>query len=263
MYRWKAQLEDFKERAEELTENFASFNMPIPPRFDGLAMIEVEITMCSSSWGFLRDYLNELNELEKQDWINFRNNMHSLHHFVSTWTSKIKENLHGGHGDTIMLHISSQLDHIKAAIPTLKYSHGKDFKDEHWSSLLQGKLGLGKDVRLESLTLGHFLMALDKVAEPSLLSFVKELQAQAQGEILVREALQELAVWSQTAELTLVHHEEQGRQTMLIKEWRELFLELGDKQSLLASLKESQFYRAFEDLGGHFNLEPSHTSVPS
>ena len=28
-----------------------------------------------------------------------------------------------------------------------------------------------------------------------------------------------------------------------------MFLELGDKQSLLASLKESQFFKAFEDQG--------------
>ena len=82
-----------------------------------------------------------------------------------------------------------------------------------------------------------------------MLAFVKQLQVQAQGEVLIREALQELAMWSQTANLSLVDHEEQGRHTKLIKNWKNLFVDLGDKQSLLASLKESQFYRAFEDVG--------------
>ena len=36
---------------------------------------------------------------------------------------------------------------------------------------------------------------------------------------------------------------------MLIKDWKDQFLDLGDKQSLLASLRESPFYRAFEDVG--------------
>ena len=56
-------------------------------------------------------------------------------------------------------------------------------------------------------------------------------------------------VWSSTATLTLVSHEEMGRSTMLIKDWKDQFLDLGDKQSLLASLRESPFYRAFEDVG--------------
>lgn len=55
--------------------------------------------------------------------------------------------------------------------------------------------------------------------------------------------------WSQTAELKLVDHEENGRRTALIRDWGDVFLELGDKQSLLASLKESQFFKAFEDQG--------------
>lgn len=112
-------------------------------------------------------------------------------------------------------------------------------------------------MRLENLTVGHFVSALEKLAEPALLPFIKQLQAQAQGEVLIREALQELAVWAQTAELFLVDHEDQGRKTSLIKEWKELFLELGDKQSLLASLKESQFYRPFEDVGASYELKLS------
>ena len=61
--------------------------------------------------------------------------------------------------------------------------------------------------------------------------------------------MQELIAWSQTAELKLLEHEEAGRKTMLIKDWKELLLDLGDKQSLLASLKESQFFKAFADQG--------------
>ena len=79
---------------------------------------------------------------------------------------------------------------IKAAATTLKYCHGKDFKDEHWSALLQGGLVSGRKLGWV-MTVGHFVAALDKVLEPALLVFVKELQAQAQGEVLVRDALQD------------------------------------------------------------------------
>lgn len=77
-------------------------------------------------------------------------------------------------------------------------------------------------------------------------------QARAQGEVTIREAMQELVAWSQTAELKLTERVEGGRRTMLIRDWKELMLELGDKQSLLASLKESQFFKAFADQGATY-----------
>lgn len=51
------------------------------------------------------------------------------------------------------------------------------------SLLLQGKLGLDRGVRLENLMVSHFLSALDRLADPALLQFVKHLQSRAQGEV--------------------------------------------------------------------------------
>lgn len=68
--------------------------------------------------------------------------------------------------------------------------------------------------------------------------------------------MQELVAWSQTAELKLTERAEGGsRRTMLIRDWKELVLELGDKQSLLASLKESQFFKAFADQGATYEAK--------
>ena len=158
---WRAQLEDFKERAAELGENFASFHMPVPPRFDGLAVVEVEIEATAGSWRMLRDYLRELGELEAMDWIGFRSDIFALQDLAARWGERLKERYAAGGGghDAVLAHLGGALDAIKAAAPALKYCHGKDFKEEHWSALLQGKLGLGKDVRLETLTVGHFTSA--------------------------------------------------------------------------------------------------------
>lgn len=49
--------------------------------------------------------------------------------------------------------------------------------------LLQGKLGMDRSVRLENLMVSHFLSAMDRLADPSLLQFVKHLQSRAQGEV--------------------------------------------------------------------------------
>ena len=95
----------------------------------------------------------------------------------------------------------------------------------------------------------HFMAKLDILMEPATLTFIKNLQARALGEVQIREALQELKAWERSAEVKLLTPEESGRRIPLVKDWKDLFLEMGDKQSLLGSLKESQFFKAFADQG--------------
>ena len=72
---------------------------------------------------------------------------------------------------------------------------------------------------------------------------------------VIREALLELRAWRETAQLTLFEHEESGRVTFLITEWKEVFLELGDNMSLLQSLKESQYFKPFAAEAGQYEAE--------
>ena len=76
---------------------------------------------------------------------------------------------------------------------------------------------------------------------------LKDLHARAQGEVVLREALQELRVWAQETEFTLVEHECDGGRpgTHLIKEWKDTLTQVGDNQALLQSLKESPYFAAF------------------
>lgn len=76
---------------------------------------------------------------------------------------------------------------------------------------------------------------------------LKELQARAQGEITLREAILELKNWCDTADFELTEYNSNSRSTPLIKEWKELMNQVSDKQSLLGSLKESKFANRFQD----------------
>jgi dynein heavy chain 2 len=165
------------------------------------------------------------------------------------WVETLKVSFAKGSYDSVAEHIISTVEKIKKCIPALKYCQGEPFKEDHWTELLQGRLQLAKEVKRENVKVEHFLSRLDILMEPSTLSFVKNLQARAMGEVQIREALLELRGWERSAEIKLLTQEESGRRVPLIKEWKDLFLEMGDKQSLLASLKESQFFKAFEDQG--------------
>ena len=97
-------------------------------------------------------------------------------------------------------------------------------------------------VTVESLTLGHFLDKADVLKQNE--AALKNLAAQARGEVTIREALQEINVWGAETEFSLTEH---AGGTPLIKDWKDIMTGVGDNQSLLLSLKESQYFKNFAD----------------
>ena len=245
---WKKQFSDLEISATTLTENCLTFGLA-KPRFDGLETLVGDLKNTNRSWDMLKTYYDELHVISEQDWLTFSVNVYVLQDFATKWSDALKAAYTKGSYDSVADHISSTVEKIKKSIPSLKYCQGEPFKEDHWTELLQGKLQLTKEVKRDNVKVEHFLSRLDILVEPATLSFVKNLQARAMGEVQIREALQELRGWERSAEIKLLTQEESGRRVPLIKDWKDLFLEMGDKQSLLASLKESQFFKAFADQG--------------
>lgn len=242
---WKKQITSLMDRSVTLTESCNSFDLP-KPRFDGLDGLMDDLTETNRSWDLLKDYLHELKAISDQDWIGFSANVYELQDFALKWYDKLKTAVAS---DSTADYILTSVDKMKKCIPTLKYCNGETFGDDHWTELLQVKLQLPKTVNKRVVKVEHFLSRLDILNEPSTLSFVKNLQARALGEVQIRTSIEELSMWEKTAEMMILTTEESGRKIPLIKEWKDLFLTMGDKQSLLSSLKESQFYGAFAMIG--------------
>ena len=57
----------------------------------------------------------------------------------------------------------------------------------------------------------------------------------------------QVKTWSEEASFSLAWHEENGRRTALIKDWKDMTTSVSDMQSLLGSLKDSPFFGAFAD----------------
>ena len=68
----------------------------------------------------------------------------------------------------------------------------------------------------------------------------------AQGEVSIRDAIHEISVWCLTAEFSLVTHTSNGRETPLIKEWKDVITKISDHQSLIIAVKESAYSAGFQ-----------------
>ena len=250
---WKSQFSAIQERANKLTESCSSFGI-IKPRFDGLDALVDDLTETNKSWDLLKEYLSELSTIAEQDWIGFSANVYELQDFAMKWHERLKT---ASASDSSADYILSSVDKMKKCVPALKYCNGDTFGDDHWTELLQVKLQLPLSVNKRVVKVEHFLSRLDILIEPSTLTFVKALQSRAMGEVQIKQSIDELSMWEKTADLCVLTTEESGRRIPLIKEWKDLFMVMGDKQSLLSSLKESQFYGAFAVVGEALEVKMS------
>lgn len=74
------------------------------------------------------------------------------------------------------------------------------------------------------------------------------MNCRAQGEVTIREALRELELWGVGAVFTLTDYEDsQGKTIRLIKDWKDIVNQVGDHRCLLQSVKDSPYYKGFED----------------
>ncbi|RHY58768.1 hypothetical protein DYB34_000770 [Aphanomyces astaci] len=249
MVEWREQFNEIVHRSTTLVDNCTTFQMTLP-QFDGVPALESDIARVELNWSMYKEYNAEVEVIAQQDWITFREKIFDLADVATKWSDKLKPLDHTGVVDRILDHCG----HIKRAMPTLKMCRGDPFKEEHWTQLFH-KLGVAKGVSLVQLTVGHFLQCLDVLEAQATLQFVKVLHARAQGEVTIRDALQELRAWTQTAELALLLHEQDGKTCCIIKDWKDITLQLGDNQSLLASLKESQFFKPFADQASQYETK--------
>ncbi|CEM16453.1 unnamed protein product [Vitrella brassicaformis CCMP3155] len=110
-------------------------------------------------------------------------------------------------------------------------------KERHWKILLQ-KLRL--TVHYPDLTLGHLWDADLPKNEAS----IKEILAQAQGEMALEEFLRQVKeIWG-SYELDLVVYQNKCR---LIRAWDELFAQIDEHLSSLTSMKLSPYFKVFEE----------------
>lgn len=141
-------------------------------------------------------------------------------------------------------YLGHTIDDLQAIWPGLKLMIGEAFQREHWSHLMH-VLGIS-GVSTSELTFGHILANPKVILQK--LPQLRELSARAQGEVTIREAIEELDTWCTTSEFELTEYKDvKSNRVPLIKEWSDMMSKVGDNQALLQSIKDSKFYSRFKD----------------
>jgi len=249
---WADQLTSVMKLTQAVAQDAESFAMVVP-QFQALEDVRVEIEAQQESWSLYGDYAAEMEAMAREKWLEFRSHIFSFEDALNAWTKKLK----GRARDQVSDYLSNEIKDYRAIWPLLRKVTGEMFEKEHWLVLFN-KLKLPANLPLHQLTLQHFLDHRSALFAQQ--REIDQLAARAQGEVTIREAVQELRAWADQAEFALLEHQctssaannHTSAVTHLIKDWKQLFTKLSDQQSLVASLKESPYFGPFADTAMQF-----------
>ncbi|EMP37963.1 Cytoplasmic dynein 2 heavy chain 1 [Chelonia mydas] len=237
----KIEFDELEATKKKLIEDCHHFELE-EPDFSLAKAVCRDIESCAEVWALYEEFHQGFQEKAKEDWITFRSKTYLFEEFLLNWHDKLRKM----EEHTVMtVKLQREVDKYKMTLPVLKYVRGEHLSPDHWLDLFR-LLGLPRGTSLENLLFGDLLKVADVIVEKA--AALKDLNSRAQGEVTIREALRELELWGVGAVFTLTDYEDsQSRTIKLIKDWKDIVNQVGDNRCLLQSLKDSPYYKGFED----------------
>ncbi|XP_034521541.1 LOW QUALITY PROTEIN: cytoplasmic dynein 2 heavy chain 1 [Ailuropoda melanoleuca] len=237
----KIEFDDLEVIRKKLVDDCHHFGLE-EPNFSLAYSISKDLESCAQVWALYEEFQQGLQEMAGEDWITFRTKTYLLEEFLMTWHDRLRK---VEEHSAMTVKLQSEVDRYRTVIPILKYVRGEHLSPDHWLDLFR-LLGLPRGTSLEKLLFGDLLRVADEIVAKA--SDLKDLNSRAQGEVTIREALRELDLWGVGAVFTLTDYEDsQSRTIKLIKDWKDIVNQVGDNRCLLQSLKDSPYYKGFED----------------
>ncbi|XP_053164065.1 cytoplasmic dynein 2 heavy chain 1 isoform X1 [Hemicordylus capensis] len=237
----KIEFDDLEDTKQRLINDFCHFELG-EPDFSLADEVRRDIASCAEVWVLYEQFYGGFQEKANEDWITFRSKTYLFEEFLLNWHDRLRKI----EEHTIMtVKLQKEVDKYKMTLPVLKYVRGEHLSPDHWLDLFR-ILGLPRGTSLESLLFGDLLKVADVILEKA--TELKDLNSRAHGEVTIREALRELELWGVGAVFTLTDYEDsQNRMIKLIKDWKDIVNQVGDNRCLLQSLKDSPYYKGFQD----------------
>ncbi|KAM9852784.1 cytoplasmic dynein 2 heavy chain 1 isoform 4-T4 [Aulostomus maculatus] len=225
----------------KLLEDCAYFDLEVPV-FSLAEETKRDMEECSQMWGLYEEWQQGFMEKAQEDWITFRSKTYLFEEFLFTWQDRLRKL---EQPTAMSVKLQGEVDKYKNMVPVLKYVRGEHLSQDHWLDMFR-LLGLPRGTTLERLTFNDLLGVANIIIEKAL--ELKDLNSRAQAEVTIREALRELDLWGAAATFNLTEYAgSSGRTLALIKDWKDIVNQVGDNRCLLQSLKDSPYYRNFQD----------------
>uniref|UniRef100_A0A7E4URM5 Cytoplasmic dynein 2 heavy chain 1 n=1 Tax=Panagrellus redivivus TaxID=6233 RepID=A0A7E4URM5_PANRE len=237
----RQQFDELTEIRNKIASDSEQFGLDAPD-IAILDDMEADLKDYENNYLLYEKFTTELTGLSAEEWILFRSKTYVFTEFLSSWTEQLKAVVPA---TPVTVRLQKDIDGMNEFANCLKYCRGEMLSGDHWLEFFR-LVKLPRGTTLEKLTFGNLLSVQQNVVDN--VEELKNLNGRAQGEVTIREAIQELEVWAAQAEFSLTEYKHSNGQTIkIIKEWKEAINQVKDNQALLQSLKNSPYYAQFKD----------------
>ncbi|KAF1990825.1 hypothetical protein K402DRAFT_460233 [Aulographum hederae CBS 113979] len=213
-----------------------ALDLPASPESSLPALLE-EVQDFKSVWAALSTIWDSLNQLRETNWNSvqprkLRQSIDKLQAMTKEMPSRMRQYAAFEHVQIVLK------QHLKVN-PLLSDMRSDAVKERHWIKMFKTLKPSQRYSQL-SLTLGD-VWDLNLVASESI---IRDVIAQAQGEMALEEFLRQVRDTWQNYSLDLVNYQSKCR---LIRGWDDLFAKCSENLNSLQAMRHSPYYREFED----------------
>ncbi|EER38945.1 dynein heavy chain [Histoplasma capsulatum H143] len=233
---FQSRLENLRSESEMVTKAKEALDLPGSPE-TALAAVLEEVQDFMSVWAALSTIWKSLNELRDVLWNSvqprkLRQSLDGLIKMTKEMPSRMRQY-------AAFEHIQATLRQLLKVNPLLSDMKSEAVRERHWQKIFK-VLKPGKRFSQISLTLGD-VWDLQLAASESV---IRDIIAQAQGEMALEEFLKMVRETWQNYSLDLVNYQNKCR---LIKGFDDLFAKCSENLNSLQAMKHSPYYKEFEE----------------
>ncbi|KAJ3071427.1 hypothetical protein HDU98_005356 [Podochytrium sp. JEL0797] len=203
---------------------------------DKLAPVMEELKDLKSVWLALATVWKGYGEVKDTTWSTVA--PRKLKQSIETLGSDLKELPSKMRSYAAFDYLQELLQSLLKGMPILTELKSEALRERHWKPLLK-ILGL-EHLLMADLTVGHLWDASLSKHDRA----IREIVAEAQGEMALEEFLKQVRECWSSYELELVNYQNKCR---LIKAWDDLFAKCSEHLNSLTAMKHSPYYKAFEE----------------
>ncbi|ERT02584.1 dynein heavy chain, cytoplasmic [Sporothrix schenckii ATCC 58251] len=233
---FESRITAFQEEAAMVAKAKEALDLP-PTAETSLAGILEEVHDFKSVWASLSLIWKNLNEQREMLWNSVqprkvRTAMDNLIKMTRDMPSRMRQY-------AAFEHIQNILKTYVRVNPLLSDLKSEAVRDRHWTKIYK-QIKPGKRYSPVSMTLGD-VWDLNLVATEAI---IKDIIAQAQGEMALEEFLKQVRETWTSYNLELVNYQNKCR---LIRGWDDLFAKCSENLNSLQAMKHSPYYKEFEE----------------
>ncbi|KAK4494288.1 hypothetical protein PRZ48_014586 [Zasmidium cellare] len=230
------ELTQLQEQSEMVSKAKEALELPAGPD-NALADLLAEVQDYKSVWANLTVVWEQLNDLRDQPWNSVQ--PRKLRQAIDNLIKTTKEMPSRMRSYAAFEHLQSVLRQLLKVNPLLTEMRSDAVRERHWQKIFKN-LQPSKRYSAISMTLGD---VWDLQLGPSE-SVIRDVIAQAQGEMALEEFVRSVREHWQNYTLDLVNYQNKCR---LIRGWDDLFAKCSDHLNSLQAMRHSPYYKEFEE----------------